>query len=88
MAEFGPTHGITNAGLRFQRVEAIQKPKRGAAPSALQRGMNLAHHLCAQSARVIATGMSGRILARDNTTGVCEMLEALRRGTLSPSTPR
>lgn len=88
MAEFGPTHGITNAGLRFQRIEAIQKPKRGAAPSALQRGTNLAHHLCAQSARVIATGMSGRILARDNTTGVCEMLEALRRGTLSPSTPR
>jgi hypothetical protein len=72
-------------GLRLRVVRQVEKPPRMRVPDAYQRGVNLAHHLCAQSYAIISRGLSeGPIRVSDVTTTVRVIISRLatdsRRG--------
>ena len=72
-------------GLRLGGIRQVEKPPRTGVPDALQRGVNLAHHLCAQSEPIISRGLSeGPIRVSDVTTTVRAIISKLatagRRG--------
>jgi len=75
VAQFGASHGITAGNLRFLCIEQVPKPITGDHPSPAQRGTNLAHHLCSQSKSILGAGLVGRIVARDGTSAVMDMMK-------------
>jgi hypothetical protein len=61
--------------LRLGVILQVAKPPPAVAPDALQRGVNLAHHLCTQSDSIIARGLSeGPIRVSDFTTTVSDVI--------------
>jgi hypothetical protein len=73
-------------GLRLGVIRQVEKRPRTGVPDARQRGVNLAHHLCAQSETIIARGLfQGPIRVSDFTTRVHAIISKLatdgRRGS-------
>ena len=74
-AEFGVSHGIERGEPSISSIQQVVKPRTGDNPSPAQRGTNLAHHLCAQSKSILGAGVTGRIIGRDATAAVREIME-------------
>jgi hypothetical protein len=78
VAHFGATHGITAGNLRFLCIQQVPKPCAGDDLSPAQRGTNLAHHLCAQSGPILGAGLIDRIVGRDATSAVTDMMKVFQ----------
>ena len=75
VVQFGASHGITANNLRFLCIQQVPKRRTDDDPSPAQRGTNLAHHLCAQSKAILGAGLVGRIVGRDGTSAVTDMIK-------------
>lgn len=60
--------------LRLGTIQAVAKGTVGQYPDALLHGTALAHHLCAQTAALIARGTVGGVLVRNHTEAVRDMI--------------
>lgn len=60
--------------LLFRRMEAIPKRSGSSKANNLQTGTNLAHHLCCQAERLIRDNPDHRIVVRDHTSVIHDMI--------------
>ena len=64
----------STAPVYFHRVEGVPKRKPGEKSNAFQEGINVSHHLCAQSKHLIAGGGEARVVIRNHTDVIISMI--------------
>jgi hypothetical protein len=64
----------STAPVDFRRVEGVPKRKPGEKSNAFQEGINVSHHLCAQSKHLIAGGGEARVVIRNHTDVILSMI--------------
>jgi hypothetical protein len=62
------------APVYFRRIEGVRKRKPGEKSNAFQEGINVSHHLCAQSKHLIAGGGEARVVIRNHTDVILSMI--------------
>ena len=73
-AEYPSLFRADSSELRVGVISGVEKPRPAVSVDAFQHGTNFAHHFCSQTAAVISRGTQRRILVRDHTSIMHDMI--------------
>ncbi len=79
-AEYPSVFTADPGELRFGAIQGVDKPNSVVLADAFQHGTNLAHNFCAQAAKVISRGSTGRTMSRNHTSVVYDMISKFTSG--------